>query len=214
MRFKDRTDAGRRLAARLAELDLTEPVVLGLPRGGIPVAAEIATALGAPLDVFVARKVGAPGQVELGIGAVAEGSDELTMAESAAKLGLGIDRIDPLAEQARRELARRVEAYRGDRALPELDGSDVVLVDDGLATGVTAEAAVRALRRRRPRRLVLAVPVGSPFATSRLRMVVDDLVCIEERSDLYAVGQWYDDFTQLTDGQVVEILMAHRGGAG
>jgi putative phosphoribosyl transferase len=138
------------LADRLGELTSLDPLVLGLPRGGVPVAAEVADRLGAQLEVFVARKVGAPGREEAGIGAIAEGSDELIVTETAAALGIDHARMQELADRARQELRRRVEVYRGDRALPDVAGRDVILVDDGLATGVTAEAALRALRKRRP----------------------------------------------------------------
>jgi putative phosphoribosyl transferase len=161
MRFRDRVDAGRALAELLSTTQLTDPVVLGLPRGGMPVAAEVATLLGAQFDVFVARKVGAPGHEELGIGAVAEGSDEVVVTDTARQLGIGTEEMAALAARAREELERRVDAYRGGRELPGLTGRDVVLVDDGLATGVTAQAALGALTRHRPRRLILAVP-GKP----------------------------------------------------
>ena len=206
MRFRDRTDAGRQLAARLVGLQLQAPVVLGLPRGGIPVAAEVARALGAPLEVFVARKIGAPGHDELGIGAVAEGSAAPVVSDTAGRLWLRPPDIDALAQQARTELARRVALYRGDRSLPELAGKDVVLVDDGLATGVTAEAALRSLRRTRPRRLVLAVPVCARETAARLAGLADDVVCAETPAVFYAVGEWYEDFTQTTDEEVLDLL--------
>ena len=147
MPFRDRADAGRQLAERVADLGLASPVVLALPRGGVPVGAEVATALGAPLEVFVARKVGAPGREELGIGAVAEGLDEPVMSDTARRLGLGDEELAPLAERARRELARRVEHYRDGHPLPELTGRDVLLVDDGAATGVTDEEVLEILDR-------------------------------------------------------------------
>ena len=206
MRFRDRTDAGRQLAARLVGLQLQAPVVLGLPRGGIPVAAEVARALGAPLEVFVARKIGAPGHEELGIGAVAEGSDEPVVSDTAGRLWLRPPDIDALAQQARAELARRVALYRGDRSLPEFADKDIVLVDDGLATGVTAEAALRSLRRTRPRRLVLAVPVCARETAARLAGLADDVVCAETPAVFYAVGEWYEDFTQTTDEEVLDLL--------
>lgn len=201
MRFRDRDDAGERLADAVvtAGLDLVDPVVLALPRGGVPVAAAVARRLGAPLDVFVARKVGAPGRPELGIGAVAEGG---------ATVGVGPD--EPAAALARAELARRVEAYRGDRSLPALAGRDVVLVDDGLATGVTAEAAILGVRRcqPRPRRVILAVPVGAPDTVARLGApgLAHEVVCVHSPWNLRAVGEWYDDFTQTSDEEVRRLL--------
>ena len=159
VRFENRADAGRQLAGRVVELRLDSPLVLGLPRGGIPVAAEVASVLGAPLEAFVARKVGAPGHKELGIGAVAEGLDEPVMSDVAAALRPGTKLLAASVEQSLRELRRQASLYRGDRPLPELADRYVVVVDDGLATGITAEAALIALRRRQPRGLVLAVPV-------------------------------------------------------
>jgi putative phosphoribosyl transferase len=182
------------------------PVVLGLPRGGIPVAAEVATALGAPLEVFVARKIGAPGQRELGIGAIAEGLDEPVPSEAARELGIGPDELRGLAKHAFVELARQVTLYRGERPLPALEGRHVVLVDDGLATGVTAEAALVALRAWRPGRLVLAVPVCALATGARLVRVADAVVHVETPAHFFAVGQWYEDFSQTTDAEVLELL--------
>jgi putative phosphoribosyl transferase len=206
--FRDRADAGRRLAERLRSLPLplTSPVVLALPRGGVPVGAEVAAALGAPFDVFVARKVGAPGHEEYGIGAVAEGLDEPVVSGAAGRLGLSDADVRVLAERARGELDARVTRYRGGRPLLDVTGKDVVLVDDGLATGVTAEAALVALRRAGPRSLVLAVPVCAPDAAERLRSVADDVVCVHAPRAFFAVGQWYRDFTQTTDGEVLRLL--------
>jgi len=214
VRFRDRSDAGRQLADRLVEFELVDPVVLGLPRGGIPVAAEIGARLGAPLEVFVARKIGAPGHEELGIGAVAEGSDELVVTDTARRLGLDEARMQELADRARREMHRRIETYRGGRELPELAGRDVVVVDDGLATGVTAEAALRALRARRPRMLILAAPVCAEEAATRLAPLADRVVCVMTRRDFFAVGQWYDDFGQTTDEEVADVLARGRATAG
>src|SRR5436305_11195723 len=174
MPFRDRRHAGRQLAVRHSALNLSEPVVLGLPRGGVPVAAEVAASLDAPVDVFVARKIGAPGHEELGIGAVAEGSDMPVVTGIAARLGLRPADVERLAARARAELGRRVTAYRGNRPLPDVRGKDVVLVDDGLATGVTAEAALRSLRRLGPGRLILAVPVCARETAARLAPLADD----------------------------------------
>jgi len=206
MPFRNRRDAGRQLAARLSTLDVSEPVVLGLPRGGVPVAAEVAASLNAPVDVFVARKIGAPGHEELGIGAVAEGSPDPVVTDLAARLGLGPADVESLAARARADLGRRVAAYRGERPLPDVRGKDVVLVDDGLATGVTAEAALRSLRRLGPRRLVLAVPVCSRETAARLGAFADDVICAETPALFAAVGEWYEDFSQTTDEEVLDIL--------
>ncbi|HVV77628.1 MAG TPA: phosphoribosyltransferase [Mycobacteriales bacterium] len=206
MLFRNRIDAGQQLAVRLASVGLTDPVVLGLPRGGIPVAWVVAKRLGAPLDVFVARKIGAPGHQELGIGAVAEGSDEIVITASARGLGLDESSIQQLAAQTRADVEHRVQAYRGGRALPSLAARDVVVVDDGLATGVTAEAALKALRRHQPRQLVLAIPVGAPETIDRLAREADRVVCVHTPDTFYAVGEWYDDFQQTTDAEVERVL--------
>jgi putative phosphoribosyl transferase len=203
-RFRDRAEAGRQLADHLPT-DLENPLVLALPRGGVPVAKQVADRLGAPLEVVVARKIGAPGQEELGIGAVAEGGS-VVGSDLVRMLRLTPDDFDRLAARARQELDRRVERYRGTRPLPDIAGRDVVLVDDGLATGVTAEAALLALRAADPRRLVLAVPVASPDTARRLVPPADDVVCVLSPRDLVAVGAWYDDFTQTTDDEVLELL--------
>jgi putative phosphoribosyl transferase len=214
VRFRDRSDAGRQLADRLMEFDLDDPVVLGLPRGGVPVAAEIGARLRAPLDVFVARKIGAPGHQELGVGAVAEGSDDMVVSDTAWRLGLDRAQMRQLADEALSELHRRVAVYRGGRALPELAGRDVILVDDGLATGVTAEAALLALRAQRPRTLILAVPVGARKAADRLAGIADEVVCVLAPSEFISVGEWYDAFEQTTDDEVTAVLARGQTAAG
>lgn len=206
MRLRDRVDAGRRLADRLLQSSFADPVVLALPRGGVPVAAEVAAALRAPLDVVVARKVGAPGHPEYGIGAVAEGGAVVANEGALRSLGLGADDWERLVAREQREVERRVRRYRGDRPLPPVRNRDVVLVDDGLATGVTAEAALRALRAYRPARLVLAAPVCAPETARRLATVTDSVVCVFAPPDFGAVGQWYDTFGQTSDEEVVAIL--------
>ncbi len=209
MRFHDRTDAGRQLAEQLRGRTFVDAVVLALPRGGVPVAFEVAKALGAPLDVFVARKIGAPGQKELGVGAIAEGSDDVVASEVARMLDIDDRRLRALAERERPELDRRVAQYR-DGPLVDVTGRDVIVVDDGLATGVTAEAALRALRKRKPRSLVLAVPVAAPDVADRLKAVADDVVCILYPNDFRAVGLWYDTFSQTSDAEVNELLARAR----
>jgi putative phosphoribosyl transferase len=210
VRFRDRSDAGRQLVDRLMDFDLHEPVALALPRGGVPVAAEISARLGAPLDVFVARKIGAPGHQELGVGAVAEGYDGLVVSGTARRLGLDQATMRQLADEVRQELQRRVRIYRGDRTLPPLVGRDVILVDDGVATGVTAEAALHALRAQEPRTLILAVPVCAQGAADRLAGIADEIVCVLVPRDFVSVGQWYDVFDQTTDEEVTAVLA--RGG--
>jgi putative phosphoribosyl transferase len=211
MRFRDRLEAGRRLAEAVGALGVPDPVVLALPRGGVPVAFEVATALGAPLDVVVARKIGAPGQPEYGIGAVAE--DGVVVATDAVReLGLGAAEFGRLAERAREELDRRVARYRAGRSLPPIAGRDVILVDDGLATGVTSEAALHALRRQQPRTLVLAVPVCAADTAVRLQRIADRVVCVHASHDFGAVGRWYEHFDQTSDDEVLDLL--HRSRAG
>jgi len=206
MYFRDRSDGGRRLAERLRAMNLDDPVVLALPRGGVPVGFEIATALGASLDVFVARKVGAPGHSEYGIGAIAEGGGVVADEDALRVLGLSREQFEALVVEERKEMDRRVHHYRGARQLPELRQRDVVLVDDGLATGVTAEAALLALRSREPRRLVLAVPACAASTADRLRTVADEVVCVIAPEDFCAVGLWYGEFGQTTDEEVLRLL--------
>lgn len=211
MLFADRYDAGRRLATRLAGYRDADPVVFALPRGGVPVGFEVASALDAPLEVLVARKLGAPGRPELGIGAIAEGGARVVDERASGMFDLAGDAFEATVAEEQAELERRVRQYRGDRDLPDVAGRTVVLVDDGLATGVTARAAVRALRQRRPARLVLAVPVCAPATAAALAAEVDDLVYVAAPERFTAVGQWYDDFAQTTDATVVDLLERARG---
>jgi putative phosphoribosyl transferase len=210
MRFIDRHDAGRQLVERLGSIGLEEPLVLALPRGGVPVAYEIAKALDAPLEVFVARKIGAPGHEELGIAAIAEGLEQPVATPLVEQLGLTDDDLARLAARERETLDRRVARYRAGRSLPALEGRDVLLVDDGLATGITAEAALRALRPSGPRRLILAVPVCGADTADRLRAVADDVICLFAPDAMFAVGMWYADFTQTTDREVIDLLEERR----
>jgi len=212
MRFRDRVDAGQRLADQLKDLRSAEPVVLALPRGGVPIGVEVARVLQAPLEVFVARKIGAPQHPEFGIGAIAEGDVVVADRSATELLGLTDEQFDQLAAEERRELQRRVQHYRGDRTLPDLNDRTVILVDDGLATGVTAEAALTTLRARHPRRLLLAAPACAPETATRLGAIADEVRCVLSPSDFYAVGQWYVEFGQITDEEVLDLLAAaHRG---
>ncbi len=212
-RFRDRLDAGRRLAARLLPLAAERPVVVGLPRGGVPVAGEVAAALRAPLEILAVRKLGAPHNPEYGIGAIAEDGTRVFDAEALAVLGINGGVLDSIVARETAELRRRVTAYRGDRPAMELGDRTVVVVDDGVATGVTDTAALRAVRRRGPRRLVLAVPVCAPDSAARLRGEADEVVCLAEPPQLYGVGQWYRDFSQVSDQEVISALGPPRDAA-
>lgn len=204
--FTDRAEAGRVLAERVASLGLADPVVLALPRGGVPVAHEVAGRLDVPFDVFVTRKIGCPGQPELGVGAIAEGGEPVFDADLLRRLGLTERDLDVTVRRERAELARRVAVYRGDRALPPLKGRAVVVIDDGLATGGTARAALAAVRSEGASRVVLAVPVGAAQTVDELTGDADDVVVLAAPSAFRAVGQWYHHFDQLTDADVLVLL--------
>jgi putative phosphoribosyl transferase len=208
--FEDRRDAGRRLAGRLSRFEGEQPVVFALPRGGVPVGYEIARALGAPLDVFISRKLGAPGQPEFGIGAVAAGGVRILNQDVVRRLGIPDDYVEQITAQELAEVRRRLRYFRGERPEPEVVGRTAILVDDGLATGVTARAAVQALRLRKPGRLVLAAPVCAAQTAALFKRAVDELVCLESPSDLGAIGFWYKNFEQTSDEEVVELLERAR----
>jgi predicted phosphoribosyltransferase len=206
-RFHDRRDAGRRLAERLsAYANRPDVLVLALPRGGVPVAFEVARALDAPLDVFVVRKLGVPGHEELAMGAVASGGIRVLNEPLLRQLDIPAHVVDSAAAREEAEIERRERLYRAGRPFPALEGRTVILVDDGLATGATMHAAVAALRARHPARLVVAVPVASPETCEELGRSVDDIVCAVTPEPFFAVGVWYENFDQTSDHEVRELL--------
>jgi putative phosphoribosyl transferase len=214
MRFRDRADAGRRLADTLLHhAGRSDIIVLALPRGGVPVAAEVARRIGAPLDVFLVRKLGVPGQSELAMGAVAEGGVEVLSDDLIADIGIPADLVRQVAERERLELERREDAYRSGHPRPSIRGKVVILVDDGLATGSTMQAAAMALRKLEPARIVVAVPVGAADTCSRLRQYADEVVCLATPEPFRAVGLWYEQFNQTTDDEV-RALLAGSGSDG
>lgn len=207
MQFEDRRDAGRRLAALLADRKVgANPVVLGLPRGGVPVAAEVAAALGGTLDVLVVRKLGTPGQEELAMGAVASGGSMVRNDDVIRVARVDEQELERIAERERREVAERDERYRRGRPPVEVAGRDVILVDDGLATGATMRVAVRAVAQRGPARVVVAVPVGAPQVCDALGDDADEVVCLHQPAELRGVGAWYRDFTPTSDEEVRTLL--------
>ena len=206
-RFRDRSDAGQQLADRLAAYaGRPDVVVLALPRGGVPVGFEVAQALGAPLDVFVVRKLGVPGREELAMGAIASGDIRVLNEDVVGPLRIPDRVIEFVTARELRELQWREREYRGDRPPLEIRGRTVILVDDGLATGSTMRAAVAAVRRLEPARVVVAVPTGSPAACADLDLEADECVCCMTPEPFHAVGIWYDDFSQTTDKEVRDLL--------
>lgn len=205
--YRDRRHAGQVLAGELrAYAGRSDVVVLGLPRGGVPVAAEVAKALGAPLDVFVVRKLGAPRREELAMGAIASGGVRILNDDVVRTLRIEQDVIERTTELETRELKRRERLYRGDRPPLELAGRVAILVDDGLATGSTMRAAIAAARLHGPSEVVAAVPVAAPSVCASLRSVADRVVCAVTPAHLYAVGQWYRNFTQTSDDDIADLL--------
>ena len=205
--FRDRREAGRMLAAKLAGYaNRPDVIVFALPRGGVPVAFEVACALGAPLDVFIVRKLGVPGHEEYAMGAIATGGVRVLNDEAVRGLGIPARVIDAVTEREQRELARREREYRGERPPAEVRARTVIIVDDGLATGATMQAAVKALRQMQPGRIVVAVPTGSPQTCEQMRGDADEVVCAIEPEPFHAVGLWYEDFSQTTDAEVHELL--------
>ncbi|HEU5097430.1 MAG TPA: phosphoribosyltransferase [Roseiflexaceae bacterium] len=222
--FRDRIDAGQQLATQLsAYANRPDVLVLALPRGGVPVAYEVAQALNAPLDIFLVRKLGLPSQEELAMGAIASGGVTVLNSEVVDTLRIPDKVIDQVVAREQRELERRERIYRGDRSPPDVRGKTVILVDDGLATGASMHAAAAALREQGPDRIVVAVPTAAPETCDAFRDAVDEIVCAITPEPFYAVGLWYEDFSQTTDDEVREFLsraardhplVAHeRGGA-
>lgn len=209
--FRDRQDAGRRLAEQLTAYRDRDALVLGLPRGGVPVAFEIARELNAPLDVIVARKIGAPMQPELGIGAIAQGDVMVLDHDTIRQLGLSRDEIAGAAQIEITEMRRRLEEYRGDAQLPDVAGRTVILVDDGLATGVTMIAALKAVRQGGPDKIIVAVPVCARETVRSIEKLDVDVVCTSMPEYFRAVGIWYRNFAQTSDAEVIELLEEARG---
>lgn len=205
--FRDRVAAGRALAAALgAYKKYKDLLVLALPRGGVPVAAEVAAALGADIDLMIVRKLGVPGHSELAMGAIASGGIRVLNPDVVSSLGIRDAAIEEVARREARELERREDAYRGARPRPVIAGKCVILVDDGVATGATMRAAIVALRQRKPARIVVAVPVGPPETIARLHDEADEVVCLARPETFWAIGQWYIEFPQLADEAVREGL--------
>jgi len=204
--FRDREDAGRQLAQRLGRYRLERPIVLALPRGGVPLAYQVAEALAAPLDVLPVRKLGCPGRSEIGIGAIALDGEPIWDWQAMRTLRVSEVDLAQIEAGERLELERQRRLFRGDRPMPDLRGRTVIIVDDGLATGATARAAIQAVRSLGAKRLVLAVPVGAPDAVAALWQQVDDLVCLVCPAPFIAVGLWYRDFGPVPDATVITLL--------
>lgn len=206
-RFRNRVDAGRQLSARLSQYaHRSDVTVVGLPRGGVPVAAEVAAALEAPLDICVVRKLGAPTQPELAIGAIAEGGVRILNEALVRDLGLSAGEVEAAISREGAELDHRVARFKAGRPVQSLQRRTVILVDDGLATGATMEAAVASVRRQSPERVVVAVPVGPPDTCRRLTTLADDVVCLSSPEPFSAVGEWYQVFDQTSDQEVAALL--------
>ena len=211
MPFIDRTDAGRQLAKALARYINQRPVVLALPRGGVPVAAEVATELDAPLDLILVRKIGVPSQPELAMGAVVDGADPVVVRNEEVIQLCGVSEADfnSVRDEQLAEIERRRTLYLGDRPHPKLSGRTVIVVDDGIATGATTRAALHAISMRKPNKLVLAVPVAPTETLKKLQGEADDIVCLEDYEDFGAIGLFYSDFRQVSDTEVITLLAKH-----
>lgn len=210
-KFRNRTEAGKLLASQLTDYaNRSDVLVLGLPRGGVPVAYEVAKELDAPLDVCLVRKLGVPGHKELAMGAIAAGGVRVINENVIDWLRISPETINEVAAMEIRELDRRSHIYRGNRPLPKVKNHTIILVDDGIATGATIRAAISTLKKQKPRKLVVAVPVAGVSTCEELEAEVDEVVCILKPEDLYAIGLWYEDFQQTTDAEVCELLTRQK----
>lgn len=211
MLFQDRTEAGRILADRLAAYaNYPDAMVLALPRGGVPVAFEVAEALRLPLDIFVVRKLGLPGHEEFAIGAIASGGARVLNQDLLRQLSLSDEIIEHIVAREQRELERRERTYRGQRPMLDVRDRTIIIVDDGLATGSSMRAAIAALRQKWPAKLIVAVPVGARVTCSELEALADEVICLETPENFSAVGLWYRDFSQITDEEVIDLLERNR----
>lgn len=206
MVFHDRVDAGKKLADKLSQYRSRDVVVLAIPRGGVVVGFEVAGDLGAPLSVIIPRKIGAPGNPELAVGAVTEEGDTYIDSTIVRSLGVTQSYIDEVKQQEVEEIKRRMKTYLGDRQRPEIKGKTVILVDDGIATGATMKAAIRTVRRHDPAEVVVAVPVAPPETVESLKELADSVVCLETPPFFYAIGQFYREFDQVGDAEVIRLL--------
>lgn len=215
MPFTDRLDAGRKLARALVACANERPVILALPRGGVPVAAEVAAALGAPLDLILVRKLGVPGQAELAMGALVDGRAPIIVRNDDVIRRAGVDEaeFEQVCARERAEIERRRRLYLADRAHLEIGGRPVIVIDDGLATGATMRAALRATRARGPQRLVLAIPVAPTQTLAAMRNEADDVVCLEDHEHFGAIGYYYQDFSQTSDEEVIDALARSSAGS-
>jgi len=209
-RFKNREEAAKRLAKELTEYREKNPVVLAIPRGGVVVAYEVAKALNAPLDLIIPRKIGAPGNPELAIGAVTEDGTTILNQHLVAELGISKEYIELEKEEQIQEIRRRIRVYREDAPPQSLEGKTIILVDDGIATGATMKAAIHSIRKQRPSAIVVATPVGPPDTVEELRREVDRLVCLIVFEPFFAIGQFYEDFSQVNDDEVIRLLRLSR----
>jgi putative phosphoribosyl transferase len=208
-KFRNRTEAGKLLADKLKDYthaNLSDVLVLGLPRGGVPVAFEVAKALDAPLDVCLVRKLGVPGHKELAMGAIATGGVRVLNEDVVHWLRISEETIDEVMAIEMRELERRNRVYRGNRPAPKVKNNTIILVDDGIATGATIQAAIATLKQQQPRKLIIAVPVAAAATCAQLETEVDKVVCVMAPEDLYGIGIWYENFDQTTDAEVLELL--------
>jgi predicted phosphoribosyltransferase len=205
--FEDRRDAGRQLAQELSEyVDRSDVIVLALPRGGVPVAYEVARALDAPMEIFLVRKLGVPGHEELAFGAIASGGVRVLNEEVVLGFNISEAAIDAVAQRELQELERRERAYRGDRPGPEVRDRIAILIDDGLATGASMRAAIEGVKAKQPAKIVVAVPTAAPETCKLFESLVDEIVCAETPQPFYGVGMWYQDFSQTTDEEVRSLL--------